>query len=263
MEKLTIMLLLFVTYSFIGWLNEVILGIFQHKKIINRGFLIGPICPIYGFGTVFMTLTLTGFKDHPIVVFALAIMSCAILEYSTSYIMEKLFNNRWWDYSDMKYNINGRICLETMVPFGVGALIMMYIGNPIFIPIYEAIPINVRYIIILILLIIAIVDILISFNIIINLKNISNNIKSDSTEVISNKVKEILLTKNIIYKRLRSAFPDMQIKNTRAILKEKIDKQKEKIIKQKEKIMRKKEELINDNKILKELKKDKKKTTKK
>ena len=263
MEKLTIMLLLFVTYAFIGWLQEVILGLFQHGKFINRGFLIGPICPIYGFGTVFMTLTLTQYKDSPIVVFALAIMSCSILEYFTSYIMEKLFNNRWWDYSEMKFNINGRICLETMVPFGIGALLMMYAGNPILIPLIESIPLNIRYIIILTLIVIAIVDISISFNIIINLKQISNNIRSDSTEVISKKVKEILLTKNIVYKRLKDAFPDMQIKNTSAILKERLDKQKEKMQKQKEKILKMKDELIEENKILKEIKKNKKKATKK
>ena len=261
MNTLTILLLLFVIYAFIGWFNEVIVGLFQHKKFINRGFLIGPICPIYGFGTVFMTLTLTQFRDHPVAVFALAIMSCAVLEYFTSYIMEKLFNNRWWDYSDMKFNINGRICLETMIPFGIGALIMMYIGNPIFIPFLESIPINIRYIIILSLIIIAIIDISISFGIIINLKHISNNIKSDSTEVISKKVKEIILTKNVVYKRLKDAFPDMQIKNTSAILKEKIEEQKEKFNKQKEKLLAKKKEIIDESKLLKEL--NKKKKTKK
>ncbi len=263
MEKLTLILLLFVAYSFIGWLQEVILSLFQHKKFINRGFLIGPICPIYGFGTVFMTLTLTQYKDNPVTVFALAIMSCSILEYFTSFAMEKLFNNRWWDYSDMKYNINGRICLETMIPFGIGALAMMYIGNPLLLPLFESIPLCYREIIILVLLIIAIIDISVSFGIIINLKQISNNIKSDSTEVISKKVKEILLSKNIVYKRLKDAFPDMQIKNTSAILREKLDKQREKMIKQKEKILKMKDELIEENKILKELKKNKKKATKK
>ena len=262
METLTILLLLFVIYAFVGWLQEVILSLFQHHKFINRGFLIGPICPIYGFGTVFMTVTLTQFKDHPIAVFALGMMACSVLEYSTSYIMEKLFNNRWWDYSNMKFNINGRICLETMVPFGIGALLMMYVGNPIFIPLLESIPLNIRYAIILALVLIAIIDISISFNIIINLKHISNNIKSDSTEVISKKVKEILMTKNIVYKRLKDAFPDMQIKNTSAILKEKIEQQKIKLLKQKEKLLKKKQELIDESKLLKELNKNKKKKTK-
>lgn len=243
MNTFTTMLFLFLLYSFIGWSQEVILGLFQHKRFINRGFLIGPICPIYGFGAVFMTLTLTQYKEHPIVVFVMAVVVCSILEYLTSYIMEKVFNNRWWDYSDMKFNINGRICLEFASAFGFGALLMMYLINPFAIPIIESIPLNIRGIILSIIAMIISFDMFISFGVIVQLKHISENIKSDSTEIISKKVKEILLTKNIIYQRLRYAFPDMQIKNTRAILKEKLNAQKEKLKIQKEKFLENKEEI--------------------
>lgn len=249
---------LFFIYSFIGWLNEVNLSLIQHHKFINRGFLIGPILPIYGCGGVIMTLTLTQFKDHPIVVFALAVVVCSILEYATSYIMEKLFNNRWWDYSNMKFNLNGRICLECASAFGLGALLMIYLINPFIVPIIETIPLNIREIIFICVVIGMIFDIFISFGVIINLKNISNNVKSDSTEIISKKVKEILLTKNVIYKRLKDAFPDMQIKNAQAILKEKLEKQRIKLEKQKEKFLKKQQEFKDEIKKLSQ-----KKTTKK
>lgn len=258
MDKLVTIGFLFFIYSFIGWVNEVNLGFIQHKKFINRGFLIGPICPIYGCGGVFMTLTLTQFQAHPIAVFILALVSCSVLEYLTSYIMEKLFNNRWWDYTNMKFNLNGRICLECASGFGIGALLMIYVLNPILLPIIETIPLSTRIILLSIISIALIFDLFVSFGVIINLKNISNNIRSDSTEIISKKVKEILLSKNIIYRRLKDAFPNMQIKNTSAILKEKLEIQKAKLEKQKQKFLEKQKEFTKEIKKL-----SKKKTTKK
>ena len=122
--------LLFVIYSVIGWIMEVIYTLVIDKKFTNRGFLVGPYCPIYGVGAVLIIILLSGYKERPIGLFVLAIVICSILEYFTSYIMEKLFKARWWDYSNRKFNINGRICLETMVPFGVIACLIVYIVNP-------------------------------------------------------------------------------------------------------------------------------------
>ena len=98
-------------------------------------------------------------KD-PIILFLMSVIICSVLEYFTSYIMEKIFKNRWWDYSDMKYNINGRICLECAIPFGFGACFLMYIVNPLIQNIYIRININVWKIIIIILLVVLLLDIL-------------------------------------------------------------------------------------------------------
>ena len=87
-------LLLFFTASFLGWCMEVICKLIQFGRFINRGFLIGPWCPIYGFGTVLITLLLSKFTDDPLAVFALAMLLCGTLEYLTSYIMEKAFHAR-------------------------------------------------------------------------------------------------------------------------------------------------------------------------
>ena len=121
--------LTFIIYSFVGWIMETLFCFFVTKKMVNRGFLIGPICPIYGVGCMLLIFLLNKYINQPIALFALSIIVCSILEYFTSYIMEKLFKVRWWDYSDKKFNINGRICLETMVPFGILGTLIVYFMN--------------------------------------------------------------------------------------------------------------------------------------
>ena len=237
------LIFIFFIYSFLGWIVEVIYTtIMENHKIVNRGFLTGPICPIYGFGATFEIILLSKYLDSPIVLYFMSIIIASILEYSTSYLMEKIFKNRWWDYSKFKYNINGRICLETMIPFGFLALFMMYVLNPFFFNLITKIdPIVLKYVSIT-LLVFTIIDIILSFNIIITLKNVSNSIRCDSTEVITKKVKEILFNKTIFHKRLIKSFPDMKVFNKTIILKNKVKKDKEKLKneKKKNKVKRKK-----------------------
>ena len=120
--------ILFMFYSFIGWIIEIINEIITEKRYVNRGFLVGPYCPIYGFGTIFMITLLTRYLDDFIVLFIMSVVICSLLEYFTSYIMEKMFKARWWDYSDKKFHINGRICLSNCIAFGVlGLLIVKFV----------------------------------------------------------------------------------------------------------------------------------------
>ena len=125
--SLSTLFIIFMFYSFVGWIIESAYVYYCTKKIMNRGFLIGPCCPIYGFGCLIFILILPKYLDDPIVLFVLAATICSVLEYITSWIMEKLFKARWWDYSNKKFNINGRICLENAMGFGLGALLVMYI----------------------------------------------------------------------------------------------------------------------------------------
>lgn len=230
MDYIYQLILMFFIYSFGGWIVEVIFTrIFETHKFVNRGFLTGPICPIYGFGAIFVVIFLTKYMSSPIVLYFMSIVIASILEYTTSYIMEKVFKNRWWDYSQYKYNINGRICLETMIPFGFLALFMMYILNPFILSTLDIMPDNVIKYSAITLSILTIIDIILSFNIIITLKNISSNIRCDSTEAITKKVKEILFSKTIFHRRLIESFPDMKVFNKRIILKNKINKDKEKL----------------------------------
>ena len=117
--------LLFVIYSLLGWALEVIGKLIECRKFIHRGFLIVPYCPIYGCGALLITFLLKKYANDWIILFTMAIVICGSLEYITSYIMEKIFKARWWDYRHRKLNINGRVCLFTISPFGILGLLIM------------------------------------------------------------------------------------------------------------------------------------------
>lgn len=208
--NLAVLFTLFIIYSIIGWIVECINMIIIQKKVVNRGFLIGPYCPIYGCGCIFIITFLNKYLNDPIVLFFMTIISCAILEYLTSFIMEKIFKTRWWDYSDKKFNINGRICLETLVLFGIGGLLVSYIGHPFIMKLITLIPSNILNVIAIILAVIFILDLIVSYKIIFNFKQVANNLRKDCTEEITSKVREILKKKSIFSNRLVKAFPNFE-----------------------------------------------------
>ena len=111
--------ILFIIYSFLGWLVEVTKVSIKEKKIVNRGFLIGPLCPIYAVGAVLITWSTKKYEDDIFILFVLSVIICGVLEYFVSFLLEKIFKVKWWDYSDRKYNINGRITLNNLVGFGL------------------------------------------------------------------------------------------------------------------------------------------------
>lgn len=231
-DNISYYFILFIIYSFIGWSMEVILKIIEKKKFINRGFLIGPICPIYGCGCLLLITTLSKYKNNIFVLFGMAIFICSVLEYLTSYIMEKIFNARWWDYSTKKYNLNGRICTSTMIPFGILGSLVVYIINPLITKIIYLIPNKQLNIISIILLIIFISDLIISMIIMFKFKGTLKTIEKDGTEEISKKVKEILRKRSYLYKRLIDAFPNfMNPKERLIILKQSIEKELKKYLK--------------------------------
>ena len=204
--------ILFMLYSFIGWVIEMVDRTIIDKKIVNRGFLIGPYCPIYGFGAILMIILLQRYINEPITLFFMSIIIFSILEYTTSYIMEKLFKARWWDYSNNRFNINGRVCLETMIPFGFAGLIAMYVINPMLVRCLERTPDIILKIAFIFLSITLIIDIFLSTSIMANVTKTIKKVKKDNTEEITKKVKEIILQKNYFKKRIIKAFPKFKIK---------------------------------------------------
>ncbi len=204
--------ILFMIYSFMGWCMEVLTVFIPKKKFVNRGFLIGPYCPIYGYGCLLIIILLKNNLDDPLALFLKAIVICSLLEYFTSFFMEKLFNARWWDYSNKKFNINGRICLETMLPFGILACLVMYVLNPFFESKINLLPDLAVLIIAGILFVIYLVDNIVSFKIISGFSKTVKKVAKDSTEEITNKVRSVLKQKNILTKRLTEAFPKFQAK---------------------------------------------------
>lgn len=205
--------LLFIIYSFIGWALEVALGLVIEKrhKPVNRGFLIGPICPIYGFGAIIMTL-IVGKADGVLEIFCVCFLSGAIIEYLTSYIMEKLFHVRWWDYSDKAFNVNGRICLQCLIMFGILGVLAIKILNPLTFGLLNNIPEVPRLAIAIIVFIIMLADILISLWLIIKCRVTVGTSERDATEEITENVRKVMMEKGKLNRRLAKAFPDMQAK---------------------------------------------------
>ena len=222
MDKYLYIFLLFLMYSIMGWLAEVTLAFYMHKKFINRGFWIGPYCPIYGVGVLLIIWLLKKYTDSALALFVLAMVICMVLEYLTSFIMEKLFNTRWWDYSDKRFNINGRICLETAIPFGIGGLIIMYLVNPFFEGILNLIPSKVLYVLGITLLIIFLTDLGISLRVILHINSVDVSKYKDNTELINQKVKEYLMKHSILTRRLIESFPNAKLRIKR--IKDKIKK---------------------------------------
>lgn len=239
--QIKIYFLLFLIYSFLGWCMEVCCSLIERKKFVNRGFLLGPYCPIYGCGAVLITLLLNGFVNRPVILFLMAILVCGILEYLTSFFMEKLFHLRWWDYSQKKFNINGRVCLDTIIPFGILGMVIMYISNPFLLDKIALIPDISLTIIFYVLLAIFITDNIISLTTIVGIRKTNTQInrenREDNTEEITKKVREILLGKSFTQRRLLNAYPTLQ--TIKIKVKETIDKTKEDIEKQKEILDRK------------------------
>ena len=120
----------FLCYSIAGWLYESVLVSVQERRIVNRGFLNGPLCPIYGVGAVLMTVLLQG-VGSPVVIFILSALIASVLEYVTSWIMEVIFHARWWDYSNMRFNLNGRVCLLGACVFGAGGVFVVCAVQPV------------------------------------------------------------------------------------------------------------------------------------
>lgn len=218
MYQIHIYIILFMIYSVLGWLLEVTCKLIEEKKFINRGFLIGPYCPIYGYGALIITIFLSKYNHEPFTLFIMTMVSCSILEYFTSYFLEKIFHTRWWDYSRYKFNINGRICLETMIPFGIFGLLVINVLNPFFLNIIQNFSPILLQIVGTIFILIYIIDNLVSFKIIKNIQKISKDtqkkqiIFKDDTERITKLVKKrIESSKKSFEKRMIHAFPNLQI----------------------------------------------------
>lgn len=248
----------FVIYSFLGWVLESVVRTICEKKIINTGFLIGPFCPIYGFGAIIMVLFLDKFKNNIIMLFLISFIVLSIWEYIVGVLLEKLFKTKYWDYSNHKFNYKGRICLTNSLAWGVlGVLFIKYI-HPLILNILSNIEFIYVSIVVSIISLILLIDAIVS---IIKVKNISATL--EKIEEINEQIKEKLLelkekeklvaTDNIqklidemklkrdktlkrIYKRayrLKKAFPAIDTKEFAEILNKKIDLRHKKIKKEK------------------------------
>lgn len=226
MFDLKVLFLLFIIYSVTGWIIEVIATYPDTKCFVNRGFLIGPYCPIYGNCAIAMILLLHNIKD-PILLFILSIIICSVGEYVTSYLMEKIFHARWWDYTKNKFNLNGRICLVNSLAFGVLGFLLIKFVNPFVVGLITKLSPSMMNILFYTILILFLIDNVISFKVIFKIKNMSvKYVHLDNTKEITEKVKKIL-SDNVLAKRVFKAFPNIRFKFN---LKEKMKVLKDKAV---------------------------------
>lgn len=214
--------LVFMLYSFVGYLCEIVCSSIKQKKLVNRGFLCGPYCPIYGVGSLFILFLLLRFKEDPVVVFLLGAIITSALEYVTSFVLEKIFHNKWWDYSDEKFNIHGRIFLFNTLLFGFGSLVIIYTGNNIITQILSWLSPIAMKIVAYSLLVIFILDVIYSCMIAYNLRNriiICEELKSEKLAKLPGMLEKIIrerVEKFKAYpKRLLEAFPNLKNANAK------------------------------------------------
>jgi len=150
--------LIFFFYAFLGWCLEVARFAIHEKKFINRGFLNGPYCPIYGFGVVSVLLLLTPLKSNWFLLFICSLVITSALEFAVGFLLEKLFHQKWWDYSKDRFNIKGYVCLYTSLVWGVACTVVVYFLQPLIDKAISYLPENLDVAITLILLTAIIAD---------------------------------------------------------------------------------------------------------
>lgn len=150
---------LFFSYSFVGWAWEVVFYMMSTGKFVNRGTMLGPWLPIYGVGGILIMLLLKRFRDRPWLLFFLTMALCGSVEYFTSWILEVLFDKKWWDYTGYFMNLNGRICLEGLFVFGLAGVAFTYIISPWLDDMFEKINLRFRKIVFTVLLIVFAADV--------------------------------------------------------------------------------------------------------
>lgn len=159
----TVLILLFFVFSVAGWLWEVGLHLVQDGVFVKRGVLSGPWLPIYGTGGVLIMLVLRRFFDRPLKLFFLIMGMCGVVEYLTGWFLEMYFHTKWWDYSNLTFQIQGRVCLAGLLVFGLGGLAFVYLIRPALERLLGKLSLHSREILCMILLGIFLIDLLWSF----------------------------------------------------------------------------------------------------
>ena len=211
MDKLYYVFLYFFFYSVIGYICEVFYVYLGSKKWINRGFMHGPYIPIYGNGAMLVSFALMHVIKDSFIIFLVGLVLCSLLEYVTSYVMEKVFHNRWWDYSDRKYNLNGRVCLQNSVLFGLGSVVIIYVFNPLFSKLYNALSADTIFYVTLVLFVIMLTDFLISFFEAIKVSKFTTHLDKLEEYLMSNETARKIKT------RLMEAYPYLVKRNNKLL----------------------------------------------
>lgn len=186
-EKLFEIVTYFIIYSFLGWVMESIVRTIAEKKIINTGFLKGPFCPIYGIGAIIILLFLNQFESQPILLFFIAIMVLTIWEYLVGVLLEKIFHTKYWDYTDQKFNFQGRVCLVNSICWGILGVIFVKYIHPFIQNIISFIDVKLLHYVMSIIMLVLIIDFITT---VIKVKNIKMTL--EKVEELNKEIKERL-----------------------------------------------------------------------
>ena len=204
--------LLFFIYSFLGYIVESISVSLMEKKVVwNRGFLVGPYIPIFGTGAMTMILTLQKYKDDIVALFIMSMVVCLTIEYLCSLVAEKIFKLRWWNYSDKLFNINGRICLQNGILFGIGGVLIVKYVNTWIENLILLLPNSLMVTLSIILTIIFVSDTILSLHTVIKFNSSFKRYSADNTQEVKKKILEEL-QRNLLLNRLVKAFPNAKDK---------------------------------------------------
>jgi len=218
LDYLMNLVLLFFTFSVLGWFMEVALKYRQFHRFINRGFLIGPYLPIYGTGVTLATLLndIISVYDASVgTTFVTAFIACGTLEYFVSWYLEKRFHARWWDYSQKPMNLNGRVWIGNLILFGIGGTAVVYLIDPPFFRLAGRLPQTVKMYLCIADVCIMTADSTVSHFIMKLLKSGIEKSDADNTEAIGNEIRAMMADKTILHRRFVNAYPEVVYRTDR------------------------------------------------
>ena len=232
---------LFMLFSVAGWVMETLLYLIRDKKVVKRGFLFGPVCPIYGCAAVLCRALIFGRITNAFLVFVAGFFLSGVLEYITHFVMEKLFHAMWWDYSNRRFNLKGRVYLKGLVLFGLGVVLIVELLLPLFEKLMTVMPDTVLYALCFVLYSVIIIDLATT---IVDLKGVVKVLKTlqataigeaqkgvdltgEQMEKVVNSIKEsdwYLKTfdsennENTLFAKFKKRYPNFTLKNYKYIL---------------------------------------------
>ena len=217
-ESLINLILLFFAYAFLGWCIEVTLKYFQFHRFINRGFLTGPWLPIYGSGAALITIAVKGLSPLESSVgttFMVSFILCGVVEYMTSFVLEKRFHARWWDYSQKPMNLHGRVWIGNLILFGLGGVLIVEMINPLLLRLSGHLSFLLRETLAIILSSIFTADYVMSHFVLKLVKTGVENSEADDTEAINKEIRLLLNDRSFFHRRFAEAYPEVLYRTER------------------------------------------------
>ena len=206
------LILIFFAFSLVGWCIEVTLKYFEFGRFINRGFLTGPWLPIYGTGAVLCTVGVQGLAPLESgygTTFVICFVLCGTLEYMTSFVMEKRFHARWWDYSKKPMNLHGRVWIGNLLLFGLGGVLIVHVFDPLLCRLFALISLPVRELTASVLSAVIAADFVMSHFVLKLVKTGVEQSQADNTEQISREVRLLLSDRSVFHRRFAEAYPEV------------------------------------------------------